>query len=204
MIRLPDDYVVELARGMLRRGEYSEAVKALQGVNSVEARKVNGVASYAYGKQLVSEGQYGAATELFVNAINHHTSPVVRRLAEERIYLIRMITSGSVKAVSQMSDQLGTVRVSKAAAMHPETFAPSISFVGCPTAYRSGYDPERADPLSKLIRLIKRRAESATISDERVHAVERLGEILAAYAFAETYILRDCDYILPVPFDADR
>ena len=88
--------------------------------------------------------------------------------------------------------------------MHPETFAPSISFVGCPAAYRSGYDPERADPLSRLIQLVKRGAVSVSVSSEREGAVDRLGEILAAYAYTETYILRDCDYLLPVPFDVDR
>ena len=56
MIRLPDDYVVQLARGMLSREEYSEAVTTLQGVNSQEARDVIGAASYALGNQLASEG----------------------------------------------------------------------------------------------------------------------------------------------------
>ena len=167
MIRLPDDYVVQLARGMLSREEYSEAVTTLQGVNSQEARDVIGAASYALGKQLASEGQYGSAREFFVNAINHHPNPVVRRLGEERNHLIQRITSGSVRHVGQVTDQLAAIRVSKAAAMHPETFAPSISFVGCPAAYRSGYDPERADPLSRLIRLVKRGAVSVSVSSER-------------------------------------
>ena len=204
MIRLPDDYAVQLARGMLRRGEYAGAVTTLQSVNSPEAREVIGAASYAFGKQLASDGQYGSAREFFVNAINHHPNQVVRRLAEERNHLIQRITSGSVRHVGQMTDQLAAIRVSRAATMHPETFAPLISFVGCPAAYRSGYDPEWADPLSRLIRLAKRGAVSAPVSSERERAVDRLGEILAAYAYTETSILRDCDYILPVPFDVDR
>ena len=203
MIRLSDDHLLQLAKGMLGRGKYTEAVQTLQGVNTMEAREVIGAASYAHGKQLVSEGQYGAARELFVNAINYHPDPVVRSLAEERNHLIRMLR-GAVRPVSHMTNQLATVRVSKVATMHPEIFAPLVSFVGCPAAYRSGYDPEWRDDLSRLIRLVKRGAQSATVSDERVQAVERLGEILAAFAYAETSILRDCDFILPVPFDADR
>ena len=61
MIRLSDDHLLQLAKGMLGRGKYTEAVQTLQGVNTMEAREVIGAASYAHGKQLVSEGQYGAA-----------------------------------------------------------------------------------------------------------------------------------------------
>ena len=204
MIRIPGDYVIRLAQGMMDRGDYPEALKTLGGVNTPAARELIGIASYSYGKRLVGAGQFGAAREFFTNAINHHPHPVVRTLAQERNYLLGTITSGNIADVGRTVDQLGSLRVSRAETMHPETFAPLISFVGCPAAYRSGYDPERSDPLSRLIRLVKRPTTSDAALLEREHAVERLGEILAAYAYSETGILRDCDFIVPVPSDTDR
>ena len=204
MIRIPEDYVIRLAQGMLDRGDYPEVLKTLGGVNTPASRELIGTASYSYGKQLVGAGQYGAAREFFTNAINHHPNPVVRTLAQERNHLLGTITSGNVADVGRMVDQLGSLRVSRAETMHPETFAPLISFVGCPAAYRSGYDPERSDPLSRLIRLVKRPTTGDAALIEREHSVERLGEILAAYAYSETGILNNCDFIVPVPSDTDR
>ena len=204
MIRIPDDYVIQLARGMLDRDDYLGALEALRGVNTAEARALIGTASYSYGKLLVGAGQYGAAREFFTNAINHHPHPVARTLAQERNHLLGMIASGNIRNVGLMADQLATVRVSRAESMHPETFAPLISFVGCPAAYRSGYDPERSDPLSRLIRLVKRPVADEAALPGRERAVERLGGILAAYAYSETEILSDCDFIVPVPSDVDR
>ena len=136
-------------------------------MNTPEARELIGTASYSYGKRLVGAGQYGAAREFFTNAINHHPHPVARTLAQERNHLLGTITSGNTEDVGRMLDQLATVRVSRAETMHPETFAPLISFVGCPAAYRSGYDPERSDPLSRLIRLVKRPVASDADLPER-------------------------------------
>ena len=204
MIRIPDDHVIQLARGMLDRGDHTGALETLRSVNTPEARELIGNASYSHGKRLVGIGQYGAAREFFTDAINHHPHPVVRTLAQERNHLLGAIAGGATKDVGRMLEQLTTLRISRAETMHPETFAPLISFVGCPAAYRSGYDPERSDPLSRLIRLVKRPAASDAALPERERTVERLGEILAAYAYRETEILNDCDFIVPVPSDVDR
>ena len=204
MIRFPDASIVEFARGMLSRGDYQGAMESLRRVNTPEARELIGTASYTYGKQLVGNGQYGAAREYFVNALNHHPHPVARRLAQERNHLLGVIARGAVEPVSSLTDRLASVRVSRAVSLHPETFAPLISFIGCPAAYRSGYDPERSDPLSRLIRMVKRQVVDELAALEREQAVERLGEILADYAYRETPILRDCEFIVPVPSDTER
>lgn len=204
MIRIPDDNIVELARGMLSRGDYEGAMTSLRRVNTQQARELIGTASYTYGKQLVGDGQYGSAREFFVNALNHHPHPVARSLAQERNHLLGMIATGAAEPVSAMTGRLASVRVSRAMSLHPETFAPLISFIGCPAAYRSGYDPERSDPLSRLIRLVKGRAVGESAASEREQSVERLGVILADYAYRETPILRDCDFIVPVPSDTER
>ena len=204
MIRIPDESIMELARGMLSRGDYRGAIESLRRVNNPRARELIGTASYTYGKQLVGNGQYGDAREFFVNAVSHHPHPVARRLAQERNHLLVMIARGATEPVSAMTGKLAPVRVSRAMSLPPETFAPLISFIGCPAAYRSGYDPERSDPLSRIIRLVKGQAASESAVLERERAVERLGEILADYAYRETPILRDCDFIVPVPSDTER
>ena len=204
MIAFSDAHRIELARGMLDRGSYEEAVYMLRSVNTSEARQIRADASYRLGKLLVSEGQYGSAREYFALAAQHHTVPVVRRLAQERNSLIRDILERRARAVSTMVGQYAEVKVAEAMAMHPETFAPLISFVGCPAAYRSNYDPERSDPLSQLIRRIKRGSVDTVVTAERESAAERVGEILAAYAHTETSILKDADFIVPVPSDQER
>ena len=204
MIAFSDEQRVELGRGMLARGDYDGAIKLLRTINVREARQLLGAAAYSYGKILISKGQYGASREFFTQAMNHHESPAVRRMARERNQLIRRIESGQTNPVTTMLEQFQNTRLSEAVAMHPETFAPLISYVGCPAAYRSGYDPERSDPLSRLIRRVKRGTMDSVATAERQWAVERLGEIVAAYAYAETSVLEDIDFIVPVPSDRQR
>ena len=168
----------------------------LQRMDSDEARALMGEAAYGRGRQRASAGEYRDAKEDFALAAQHDRRPMVRSLAQERGHLLNDILGGRTVAVVDMRDRLANVRVSPAVAMPSDAFAPLVSFTACPAAYRSGYDRRRSDPLSVLIRRVKRRVEDST--------VERLGEILAGYAYTETPILRDCDFIVPVPPDAER
>ena len=204
MIAFSDENRISMARGMLAGRRYDEVIDMLRAVNTREAREISADASYQYGKLLVSEGQYGFATEYFARAANHHPSTVVRSLAQERNHLINSILNRRTRPVVEMLHQLEQVRIATAVAMPAETFAPLISFVGCPAAYRSGYDPNRSDPLSRLIRLIKRPAEAAETMTEREHATDRIAEILASFTYMETTVLRDADFVVPVPSDQDR
>lgn len=204
MIAFSDEQRIVLAQGMLERGRHEEAVDMLRSVDTSEAMVLTADASYRLGQLLVSEGRYGAARERFARAIQHHPLSVARSLAQERNRLINNILNRRTRPVVDFLSQLAEVRISEAAAMHPETFAPLISFVGCPAAYRSGYDPERSDPLSRLIRLIKRPGSDAETVAERARATDRIAEILAAFVYMETPVLREADFVIPVPSDQER
>ena len=204
MIAFSDEQKIELCRGMLSRGEYDDAIKMLRSIHSGDARQLLGSAAYDYGKFLISRGEYGGSREYFTQAMNNHVSPGVRRMAQERNQLIGSITSGQTRPVTALLEQFQNTRVSEAIAMHRKTFDPLISYVGCPAAYRSGYDPDRSDPLSRLIRRVKRGNVDNAVTAERERAVERLGEIVAAYAYSETSVLEYVDMIVPVPSDQER
>ena len=196
MINFSEEQRLRLARSKFANRDYEDAFNLLQGMHTAEARELIGEAAYGRGKQLVSGGEYRDAKEDFAVAVQHNQRSMVRNLAQERGRLLNEILGGRAVAVADMRDQLANVRVAQAVAMPPDAFAPLISFTACPTAYRSGYDSQRSDPLSVLIRRIKQGVEDST--------VERLGEILAGYAYTETPILRDCDFIVPVPPDVGR
>lgn len=88
------------------------------------------------------------------------------------------------------------MKIADSREISPDQFAPLISFVGCPAAYRSGYSKDRHDPLSQLIRLVKKGVDESVI--------DRLGEILIDFVFSSTNILRTADYVIPVPGSLDR
>ena len=189
---------------MASRGEYVDALKLINEINTPDARRLKGDWSYQYGKQLVSTGNYRDARESFAAAARHHEKPTVRTLAQKRSSLLNSILNRETQPVVNMTNQLATINISKATALPPETFAPLIPFVGCPAAYRSGYDPASSDPLSRLIRMVKQASGDPIVADERVRAIELVGEFLAAYAYSKTPLLRDADLLVPVPSDLER
>ena len=204
MIHFSPDHLLRLGRESASRGEYVDALKFISEINTPDARSLQGEWSYQYGKQLVSTGHYGDAKELFAVAVQHHSQFPVRTLAQKRNELLNRILNRQIEPVVNMTNQLATVNISQAVALPPETFAPLISFIGCPAAYRSGYDPESFDPLSRLIRTIKRESDDPIVADERERAIRLVGDILAAYAYVNTPLLRDADIIVPVPSDVER
>ena len=204
MIRFSPDYLFRLGREMVSRGEYEDALKLISEINTPDARRLKADWSYQYGKQLVSTGNYSDAREPFAVAVQHHEQPSIRTLAQKRNELLNRILNRETQPVVNMTNQLATINISKATALPPETFAPLISFVGCPAAYRSGYDPASSDPLSRLIRMVKRESGDSIVADERVRAIELVGEFLAAYAYVKTPLLRDADLLVPVPSDLER
>ena len=189
---------------MVSRGEYEDALKLISEINTPDARRLKADWSYQYGKQLVSTGNYSDAREPFAVAVQHHEQPSIRTLAQKRNELLNRILNRETQPVVNMTNQLATINISKATALPPETFAPLISFVGCPAAYRSGYDPASSEPLSRLIRMVKRESGDSIVADERVRAIELVGEFLAAYAYVKTPLLRDADLLVPVPSDLER
>ena len=196
MISFSEDQMLAMARKRLSEGDYNQSIGLLQRCASDESRELMGEATYRRGKQSASTGQYRAAKDDFAVAVQHNRSPMMQSLAQERSHLLNNILNNSTIPVADMVNRLANVRVSPAIAMPPDSFAPAISFIACVAAYRSGYDPKKADPLSKLIRLAKRGVEESTI--------ESLGKILAGHLYTETPILKDADLVVPVPPDAER
>ena len=123
---------------MVSRGEYEDALKLISEINTPDAKRLKGDWSYQYGKQLVSTGNYRDARESFAVAVQHHEQPSVRTLAQKRNELLNRVLNRETEPVVNMANQLATINISKAAALPHETFAPLISFVGCPAAYRLG------------------------------------------------------------------
>ena len=204
MIHFSSDHLLCLGHDSASRGEYGEALKFISIINTPEARSLQGEWAYQYGKQLVGIGHYGDARESFAVTIQRHSQPPVRTLAQRRNELLNRILNRQTEPVVNMTNQLGTVNISEARALPPETFAPLISFVGCPTAYRSGYDPQSSDPLSALIRTVKRESGDPIVTHEREKAIGQVGDFLAAYAYVHTPILRDADLLVAVPSDLER
>lgn len=204
MIHFSADHLLSLGRESASRGEYAEALNFIGKINTPDVRDLKGDWSYRYGKQRVSTGNYSDAKQLFAVAAQHHIRPPVRTLAQKRNELLNRILSRQIVPAANLTNQLATVNISQAVALPPETFAPMISFIGCPAAYRSGYDRNSSDPLSKLIRMVKRESTDPIITDERERAIGLVGDLLAAYAYANTPILRDADLLVPVPSDMER
>ena len=204
MIQFNPDYLIQLGRQAASRGEFKEALELIGRIETPDARCLKGEWSYQYGKRLASTGDYRDARELFSFAVQYHTQPSVRTLAQKRSELLNRILNGQTEPVINMANQLASINISEAVALPSETYAPLISFIGCPAAYRSGYDPGRSDPLSRLIRMVKRESGDPTVSDERQRAIGRVGDLLAAYAYFNTPLLRDADVLVPVPSDLER
>ncbi|MCY3912865.1 MAG: phosphoribosyltransferase family protein [Chloroflexi bacterium] len=204
MIRVSPDLLIELGCEAASSDKYGDALGFIGQINTPDAMSLKGEWSYQYGKQLVSSGKYGDAREFFAVAVQHHSRPPVRTLAQKRNELVNRILNGQTKPVVDMTDQFETVRIAQAMALPHETFAPLIEVTGCPAAYRSGYDPKRSDPLSMLIRTVKQESRDPVVTEERERAIGQVGDFLAAYAHASTPLLRDADLLVPVPSDLER
>ena len=204
MIMFGPEHLIQLGRQKASVGEYADALGMIRSLDTPDARALKGDWSYQLAKLKVSNCEYQDAREYFAVARQHHSNPVVRSLAQKRNELINDILHRETKPVDELARQLGTVNVSPAMALPGGTLAPLIEFVGAPAAYRSGYDPEKSDPLSTLIRRLKRESDDATVVAERTRTITRLGELLSAYAFVHTPVLRDADLIIPVPGDQNR
>ncbi len=110
--------------------------------------------------------------------------------------MINRFLSREQESIHQLMPTVTQIHVKRPVSMRPEMLQPAVTYVGCPAAYRSGYDPEKGDALSRLIRLMKKGVEESTI--------EHLGCLLAVYTQRDTPILKFADFVIPVPSDPDR
>lgn len=203
MIQFSHADLLKLGRGKASEGKYEDALQMTDDINTPEARRLRAVWSYQFGKHLVSTGSHSEARKSFAVAIQHHAQASVHSLAQKRNELLNRILNGETQSVA-VTNLLETINISEATALPPETFAPLISFVGCPAAYRSGFDRLRSDPLSTFIRTVKRESSGPVVADERIRAIARIGDFLAEYAYAKTTLLRGGDLLVPIPTDKNR
>ncbi len=197
MIGFSDDQLLRMADAALKKGEFGQCRELFRKVSELKRPKhALADVTYRLAKQNIAHGRYEQARELFAEVTQTHPSNVARSLSQERNQLINRISSRKQSPVTDLQSLFVEVQIKTARLIAPEMLQPDISFVGCPAAYRSGYDRQRSDPLSVLIRMMKRGVEET--------AVQRLGQYLAAYIYSSTPTLRHVDFVIPVPTRPER
>ena len=186
-----------LARSKLALGELEQAASLLKKLpQSPERDALDREVCYSLAKQLIGHGKYSEAAEYFKKCITADTPLQMRSLSGERCRLLNAIFQGHVAPVTRFSGLREKIHVKQATNLADISGAPELWHIACAAAYRSGYDSEWHDNLSRLLRLIKHSAEPETLA--------RLGEILAEYVFSSTPIIARADVIIPVPTSPDR
>jgi ComF family protein len=186
-----------LAESARKKGDLSLCRDLLRKVSDARRIKLElADVTYALAKREAAAGHYPHARELFSEVTQSHANGVIRSLSQERSHLLNRIISLSQASAIDLKGYLVEARVKEIRAMSPGMFMPEVELVACPAAYRSGWDRQKGDPLSTLIRLMKRGVEE--------EAIERLGQYLAAFLHLETPILIDADFVIPVPTHPER
>lgn len=86
--------------------------------------------------------------------------------------------------------------VPPATKLHPANLQPAVEAVYAPWAYRPGWDPERGDPLTRLVQQEKRSIDRPVL--------RFLGAILADYLRAHTPMFEHIDALVHVPTSGER
>lgn len=195
MIVISDAHLLALATTARADGRLREARDLLLKVRNRTPGFLEGV-TLELAKFEVAAGRYGSAQRLFAEVTTQHPNAFFRSIAQERAHLVGRITSRTEVPVPALRKRLAEIHVDAPERLPSTSLLPEIDFVGSPAAYRSGYDRRRSDPLSTLIRMVKKGVNESTIST--------LGDFLAAYLFFETDVLASVDYLVPVPTRPER
>jgi predicted amidophosphoribosyltransferase len=197
MIKFSDEQLLRIAAAKRANGELEECRGLLQKVTkSAMPPDLLSEVTYELAKKRSALGELESARQLFADCTQRHPNKIVRALCNERCSLINSIAAGRTPGASQLRPLWDNAQVEQARRMKPDLLAPAIAYIGCPAAYRSGFDPQRSDPLSQLLRLIKNGVEEAVI--------RKLGRYLAAYVFHATPMLFTVDFVIPVPTQPER
>ena len=197
MIDIVHEQLVKFAKARFRSGDL-EQCHALLG-RIPKAQRPIGMfeeVCYALAKQRLALGYWATARDLFAQCAVQSKPGVVASLCQERTTLIHAIERNEVVSAASLKHMWDEAGVQHPCNMPSTQLAPQIAFVGCPAAYRSGYDPGKADALSRLIRMIKHGVDESVI--------HQLGAYLAAYAFHGTPVMTACDLVIAVPTDRER
>lgn len=197
MIDFSPDQLIHLARSKYDSGHLEEALAViLRAPKSGEKDGLEHLIQYALGKKLAGEGDFNTSQLHFKACSGPIVAKTVRTPAQQRCSLINAILNGKAESVRAMAGIHSSAKIKDTIRLAGESLQPSIWFVGAAAAYRSGYDFDSYDPLSRLIRRIKHEAEAETLN--------RLGRLLSDYIFNNTPVLPKADYIVPVPTSPDR
>lgn len=197
MIGFGNQLLLSLAEARLATGDLEQCRGILLRMPPAERPKLLFEdVTYRLAKERLAAGRFEPARELFAECTKSNSSQVIRLLSQERSELLNRLMSRQVVSALQVKTLWEEAKVRNAERISPDMFTPEISFVGCPAAYRSGYDPQKIDSLSQLIRLMKHGVEE--------DAVKRVGQYLAAYLMYGTKVLETVDFVIPVPTQPER
>lgn len=197
MIDFRSDQLLKLARTKYASQHFEEALDIIcRAPVSVETLNLENQIRYSLGKKSSSEGDFHSALEHFKACSGSTVDIELRVLAQERCKLLNALSAKDVKSVNDIAGVHADAKIKSTMKLPSKCLAPAIWFVGAAAAYRSGYDLQSNDNLSRLIRLIKHDADDKTLV--------RLGELLADFIFSNTPILAHADYVVPVPTSPDR
>ena len=188
---------MSLARRAFDSSRFDECLSFLSRLPpDSERNRLESQAAYALGKYLLAQGRISESREQFRTAATRREIPVVMSLSQERNRLLEVLLRDRSQSVLAILGSASQARIKEVLELYEDEFAPEIDYVGCVAAYRSGYDPEKGDALSRLIRRLKRGGEQSTIVE--------LGNLLADFVFSETDLIETVDFILPVPQEPER
>ena len=215
-MKISDKVLFELAKQAETEQKYKEAISYLQKATQSKGRdSLLGELYYKAGVYDCACCKWSDAEGNLRKACNLHPDPAKKGLAHQRLLLLRKRTTGHLlgkwttigwncQNCNFTPSLYNCARcprygrgMSEAKRVQKDMLAPLIAELWVPAAYRSGYDPARANPFSKLLRLAKngRGKESCIV----------LGHMLADYIDQEvSHLKMKVDIVFPVPTSEDR
>lgn len=195
MINFDEKILISLAEKSYINRQVEDAwnlVKKL--ANKEEHKLLKSNIAYLYAKKSFTKENIQLCLDL-LKECNQFENHKTLSLIQDKRHLLNQILCGTTPSVfeSTLTENLNVKEVVK---LHSDQFRPYIWYVGCAAAYRSGYDHEVNDHLSRLIRQSKIKV--------RIETLDKLGAFLAEFLFYKTPILERADIIVPVPTDILR
>jgi predicted amidophosphoribosyltransferase len=199
------------ARESLQNGRWTEALEWIAKAPRGEAtRRLEAEARYRRAAILVARKLFVEAETEFAQVPRNAGIPAF--LLDERQRLIREMRVrkpadhgiiGSTCYRCEVGDWYDVVTcphqrapVPRAVKLRIEAFRPAVREVYAAGAYRPGWDREREDPISALVRLEKRRIEPVSM--------RWIGLLLADYVGGHTPLPGRIDAVVPVPTSRER
>lgn len=208
-------FALERARQSAERGDFDDALEWLARApkDDPTARALEAELRYRRAAGLIAEGEYGNA-ETQLNRIPRDGT-VPQFLIDERLRLLRGHRA-AMQDIRELRERFGSEcddcrgpDYFRIASCHhqdrpippvrklpPGRHRPKIVGTYAASAYRSGWDRDRSDPLTQLVR-----GQKAEITPE---VMRILGALLADYVAFHTPLPQVVDVVVPVPTSRER